>query len=427
MSITVGAPTFEHHRQALGTGVAAPRISWKTQAPPGWTQAAYEVQVDRDGTVDAPPSVGSADSVLQPWPAAPLGSREKATVRVRATGADGTRSEWSEPGSVEAGLLEPSDWQAMAIGAGWEEDPASDERRPPLLRREFAVRGDVASARLYVTAHGLYEVEINGRRVGDDAMSPGWTTYNHRLRYYTYDVTGHLTPARTSSDPGSGTAGTAGGSAGTAASRTSTAPTCRCSPSLKSGTATARWRSSPPMAPGGRRQVPSSAAATTTASCTTRALELDGWSRAGFDDAGWHRVVAAHRNPATLVAPEGPPVRCTQELTPVAVLTTPSGRKVLDFGQNLVGRLRIRVSGEAGNSVLISTAEVLQDGEIYTRPLRSAKSTDEYIMAGPAGRGMGAAVHVPRVPLCGGQWLAGRPRCCRCPRRRRRPRLSHRP
>ncbi len=82
-------------------------------------------------------------------------------------------------------------------------------------------------------------------------------------------------------------------------------------------------------------------------------LELDGWSRPGHDDSGWHRVVAAHRDPATLVAPEGPPVRCTEEVAPVEVLTTPSGRRVLDFGQNLVGRVRIRVSGASGDHVVI--------------------------------------------------------------------------
>ena len=94
------------------------------------------------------------------------------------------------------------------------------------------------------------------------------------------------------------------------------------------------------------------------------------------------RYRVSQRDPATLVAPTGPPVRCTQEVLPVSVLTTPSGHKVLDLGQNLVGRLRIRVCGDRGDTVTLSTAEVLQGGEIYTRPLRSAKSTDVYVLAG---------------------------------------------
>ena len=89
-----------------------------------------------------------------------------------------------------------------------------------------------------------------------------------------------------------------------------------------------------------------------------------------------------HRDPATLVAPTGPPVRCTEEVAPVALLTSPSGARILDFGQNLVGRVRMRVTGPAGATVTLRTAEVLQDGEIYTRPLRDARSTDHYTLAG---------------------------------------------
>ena len=93
-------------------------------------------------------------------------------------------------------------------------------------------------------------------------------------------------------------------------------------------------------------------------------------------------MTVGERDPATLVAPQGPPVRCTQDVTPVAVLRTPGGATVLDLGQNLVGRMRIRVSGAAGDRVVMRTAEVMQEGEIYTRPLRSARSTDEYVLGG---------------------------------------------
>ncbi|MFJ4623960.1 family 78 glycoside hydrolase catalytic domain [Streptomyces sp. NPDC088812] len=83
-----------------------------------------------------------------------------------------------------------------------------------------------------------------------------------------------------------------------------------------------------------------------------------------------------------LVAPDGPPVRRTELVDPVAVITSPSGRTVLDFGQNLVGRLRIRVSGEAGRTVTLRHAEVLENGELGTRPLRRAEATDSYTLRG---------------------------------------------
>jgi len=113
--------------------------------------------------------------------------------------------------------------------------------------------------------------------------------------------------------------------------------------------------------------------------------EQRGWSSPGFDDAGWEGVAERHRSPETLVAPTAPPVRCTQEVQPVAVLTAPSGSRILDFGQNLVGRVRITVHGDRGQTVTLRTAEVLQDGELYTRPLRGARSADSYTLAGDEG------------------------------------------
>ena len=123
--------------------------------------------------------------MLVPWPAAPLASRDRRTVRVRVTGADGETSAWSFPAIVEAALLRPADWTARMIS------PAADPA--PLVRQPFRLDGSVVSARLYITAHGLYRASINGRPVSDDAFAPGWTTYHHRLRYQTYDVTGLLT------------------------------------------------------------------------------------------------------------------------------------------------------------------------------------------------------------------------------------------
>ncbi|MER5387093.1 alpha-L-rhamnosidase N-terminal domain-containing protein [Streptomyces sp. NPDC002688] len=147
----------------------------------GRRQAAYELTIGDEFF-----HVDSADSVLVPWPARPLASREAREVRVRVIGTDGEVSDWSDPVSVERGLVAP-DWTATLI------EPARDERGPAaLLRRSFVADGEITRARLYITAHGLYVAELNGERVGDDALAPGWTSYHHRLRYQTYDVTGQV-------------------------------------------------------------------------------------------------------------------------------------------------------------------------------------------------------------------------------------------
>src|SRR6201999_732078 len=115
--------------------------------------------------------------------------RESASVRVRVIGADGSVSDWSDPAVVERGL-DASDWQAVLIEPG----PHLGRGPAALLRREFTLDGPAAAARLYATAHGIYVAEVNGKRVGDDALAPGWTSYHRRLRCQAYDVTGLLRP-----------------------------------------------------------------------------------------------------------------------------------------------------------------------------------------------------------------------------------------
>ncbi|MFI5913249.1 family 78 glycoside hydrolase catalytic domain [Dactylosporangium sp. NPDC051541] len=326
--------------------------------------------------------VETTEQVLVPWPSEPLLSRERATVRVRVAGGDGAFGPWSEPTELEAGLLEAGDWVAAPVGAAWEEDPESDDRRPSLVRREFTVGAGLVAARLYATAHGLYEVELNGTRVGDDAMSPGWTVYGQHLRYYTYDVTpllregGNAIGSWLGDGWYRGRLGWRGGFRNVFGADLSLLAQLELhydDGRIETVATDASWRAAPsPIIRTGNYD---------GEDYDARA-EQPGWSSPGFDDTAWTTVAVHEQDPGVLRAPSGPPVRCTEEVVPVAVLTAPSGARILDFGQNLVGRPRIRVHGPRGATVRIRTAEVLQDGELYTRPLRSARSTDHYTLAG---------------------------------------------
>jgi alpha-L-rhamnosidase len=172
MSVIVDAPRIEHHREPIGIGERMPRLSWRVaSAPSGWRQTSYSVEVDRGGEVTTY-VIDSGEQVLVAWPAEPLRSREIVSVRVAVRGADGAWSAASVPTVLEAGLLEPSDWVARPVGATRNENPMSDQRRPSLVRRDFDVRDGLVRARLYATAHGVYEAELNGARVGDDTLSP---------------------------------------------------------------------------------------------------------------------------------------------------------------------------------------------------------------------------------------------------------------
>ncbi|MHA7283274.1 family 78 glycoside hydrolase catalytic domain [Arthrobacter sp. TMS2-4] len=383
MPITVNPVTFEHHREPLGIGERRPRLSWKTTADPGWTQERYEIEVTEASGAGFSRVIFSPDSVLVPWPGEDLVSQSVVSVRVRVWGA-GTEipSDWSPATTAETGLLGSSDWQAQAIAPAWDEDPEA-LRRPPLVRREFDLTRPVHAARLYVTAHGLYEVEINGRRIGREALAPGWTVYGERLRYATYDVTENLGPGANAI--GSwladgwyrGRLGFHGGHQNLYGTDVALLAQLHVTHDDGSTTVIATdgsWRAGfGPILTTGLYE---------GEHYDARQEDL-GWSSPEFDDSEWTPVRTVPRDPATLVAPDGPPVRCTEELAPVSVTTSPTGRTILDFGQNLVGRLRLRLAGlERGQEITLRHAEVLEDGELCTRPLRGAASTDVYIAAG---------------------------------------------
>ena len=135
--------------------------------------------------------VQSDQSALVDWPFEPLESRQRLSLRVRVWGSDGGVSEWSQPAAVEAGLLNQADWTAKFVTPDWDED-TSQQQPSPYLRHEFNVLPSVKSARLYVTALGVYEPHLNGTVVGDHVLAPGWTSYSDRIRYQTFDVTAAL-------------------------------------------------------------------------------------------------------------------------------------------------------------------------------------------------------------------------------------------
>ncbi|SEG88151.1 alpha-L-rhamnosidase [Nonomuraea solani] len=379
--LIVTAPTYEHHQDPLGIGEPAPRLSWTvTTDLPGWRQQAYEIELS-DGTATG--RVESDESVLVPWPGAALGARERRGARVRVHGADGSAGDWSPWSYVETGLLDAGDWRAEAAAPplellGVPDGPAL------LLRRDFSLRAPVERARLYVTAHGTYEIELNGRVVGDDVLAPGWSSYAHRLRYRTHDVTellreGANAVGATLADGWyRGRIGFLGGKTDLYGDRTALIAQLEIT-YADGGTdvvvTDGEWR----CATG-----PVTAASLYDGEKHDARLLPSGWSEPGFDDSAWLPADALAHDAALLVAPTGPPVRRTETLAPVEVLTGPDGETILDFGQNIAGRLRIRVQGPPGHTVTLRHAEVLENGALALRPLRDAAALDQYTLRGDA-------------------------------------------
>ena len=350
------------HRDPLGIGSSTPRLSWSTVVPtPGWKQRSAEIEVD--GVVS---TLDGRASVLVPWPAAPLASREHRTIRVRVSGADGSRSPWSEPLVVEVGLLDVADWHAAFIA------PEVPEEGTALLRTTFEVDTAVVRARLYVSSLGVHQLELNGRPVGDHVLDPGWTSYAHRLNYATHDVT-DLLDAGTNTLQASLAEGWYRGRLGWDGGRRA----------IYGDQLALLAQLEVTTADGVRHVVVTDGSWRWTPGPVTLASIYDGEHRdARLRPTDWQPVTVLDRDLSTLSARFGPPVRRTEERVPVASWEAPSGRTIYDFGQNLVGRLRIDVDGPAGAQVVLRHAEVLEDSELCTEPLRRAAATDRYVLAG---------------------------------------------
>ncbi len=360
----------------------APEIGWRTETDtPDWLQASAEVELTRDGATSTH-VVDGRTATRVAWPFAPLAPRDEVSLRVRVTGEDGVTGDWSAPRRVVAGFLAEGEWRAAAIALA----SPSETAHPAYLRAEFDVTGPVARATLYATAVGVYQVAIGGTDVDDQVMKPGWTPYAQRTIHETTDVTGLLVEGRNAI----GVRLAGAWATERYGFRENARPLYADQPRFAAQllveyadgshewVATGAWwqASAGPITASGLYAGEDHDARRILADAAGR-----GFAEAGFDASEWMPVAEADaiRTPEARVSPF---VRRLDELAVREVITTPAGRTVLDFGQNLVGRLRIRVAGPAGTVVTLRHAEVLEHGELGTRPLRAAAATDRYTLSG---------------------------------------------
>src|SRR5215207_5481806 len=184
----------EYATNPVGIDEPAPRLSWMLHSDRrGTRQSAYEIRVAANADSLAAPlwtsgKVASGESINRAYGGPALRPGRRYHWQVRAWDERGQPSPWSEAAFWETGLMGVAQWNAKWIVP----DLAVDTTRSnpaPILRAEFTLSGTPTSGRAYVTAHGLYEMEINGQRLGTEVLAPGWTSYDRRLQYQTYDVT----------------------------------------------------------------------------------------------------------------------------------------------------------------------------------------------------------------------------------------------
>lgn len=375
-SVVISKARFGLHQageQVLGYEDARPSLSWKVlSAPEGWEQTRAQVEIASGRTQTEVCDLEGSNQVCVAWPGSPLGSHQACRVRVRVAGGDGVWSAWSDPAMVETGLLDNADWGGRPITP----DPAvGREEASPIMVRDFMVREDCDLARLDLTAGGIFVAYLDGRRVGSDQLAPGWTDYHHRLNALTYDLTHMLTPGRHELAI----------ILGNGWYRGQLSWTCRTDVygSALWVLANLLWHDRD-----GEHTLVTDQAWTWRPSSILANDLYDGQTQDMrfplLNPQGQAHHVRELPMPSSRIRPqESAPARIVDRLPGQEIIVTPSGKRIVDFGQNLSGWVRMHVSsGHAGRRVVLKHAEVLEKGELGTRPLRNARATDCFILSG---------------------------------------------
>jgi alpha-L-rhamnosidase len=388
-----GRPEF------LATGI--PSLSWQvTTDAPGWLQASAEIEVRRGAKSGASVEaliVDGRQSQHVLWPTAPLAAYDSAEVRVRVHGEDGPASEFSEWALLRTGPLTADDWVAPFIAV----DGETGERGTVRFRTEFTPRDDVTSAVLSATAHGIYELTLAGSVVGDEVLTPGWTAYDDRLTFQSYDVTDRLAAGETivlGATVAEGWYRERFGFDGNFATfyPGPIALSAQLVVTYEDGTVERvitddSWQ--------GTVEGPVVSAGIYPGEAYDARREDSALLSVGENfpnPLAVHELSTDEADPARLVPSFAPPVRRIQSVPAQRVFTSPSGKTLVDFGQNLVGWLELRIDAPAGHEVTLRHAEVLEEGELGIRPLRFAKATDTF-----TGDGGGERTWSPRFTFHG--------------------------
>ncbi len=377
---------FEYHENPVGIDVVKPRLSWQLVSDQqNIMQTAYEIrvadlpenlsktkaQIWNTGKVQSDQSV----DVIYDGPA--IASMQRVYWQVRVWDEKNKPTSWSEPAFWEMGILKPELWKASWITMK-NESGKKGSKPAHYYRSEFSTQKKIKSARVYVTSLGLYQLFLNGEKVGDQLFTPGWTSYNKRLQYQTYDVTDMLQKNNAiGAIVGDGWyRGNIGWSSQNGYYGKQLALLLQLQIDYEDGTSDmvvsdSKWKVS---------NGPILESDIYNGETYDARLEMTGWTNPGFAANGWKEVGILDHTKDVLIAPQGDPVKAIQELKPVKLITTPKGETVMDMGQNMVGWVRFKVKGNKGDKVVLKFAEVLdRDGNFYTANLRSAKCTDTYI------------------------------------------------
>ena len=380
--IKVASTSCENRNNPLGIDVLNPHLGWKLiSTHRGKKQSAYQILVSdseealskNDGNLWDTEKTISNRSIQIKYGGEKLSSEMICFWKVRVWDENGNLSDWSSPARWEMALLNQNDWKAQWINDGklgpqnleefYKDDPA------PLFRRDFKVAKKVSKARLYITGIGYYEATINGTRVGDHLLDPGWTNYSKRVLYSTFDVTKLL-----KSD---------GNSIGVMVGN--------------------GWYNLLPMKMWGRRnlrehltsgrpqfiaqlkiQYTDGTSQTVISNEEWRThegpilrnniflgeiydarREIEDWDTFGFDDSKWKKIKTSTDKLGKLQAQNQPPIKITAKLDPLKLTEPKPNTYIFDMGQNYSGWVKLKIEAPAGTKIKLRFGELLyEDGTL---------------------------------------------------------------
>jgi alpha-L-rhamnosidase len=375
--VVVAGLHCEYGSNPVGIDEKRPRLGWvMTSSRRNQVQSAYQVLVATSEAVLAQHrgnlwdsgKVVTGQSVHVVYDGRPLASRSICYWKARVWDGEGRVSPWSAPARWEMALLEPGDWSATWVNDG-ERNPTSDEAfyrndPAPLFRREFSLPAPVSRARLYISGLGYYEASLNGARVGDRLLDPGWTMYEKRVFYSVYDITRQVRQGRNC-------VGVLLGNGWYNPLPLRMWGNLNLREHLSIGRPRFIAQLEVELADGSRQSIVSDATwrvadgpllfnSVYLGEVYDARLEVAGWNRPGFDDRAWRRVSPAGEPVGPLQAQPQPPIRVTATISPVAVSEPTPGTYVFDMGQNFAGWASLSLRAPAGAKVTLRYGELLK-------------------------------------------------------------------
>ena len=358
----------EYRENPMGLTAKAPRFSWKMESQEKDTlQIAYEIHVtDENGKLVWNSGKKVTDqSVLVPYEGEALTSETLYTVQVSVANNHGNTG--SVEGTFDTGIFDNTEFQAQMITSDFPEE----ETACPVFGKTFTLDKKVKKARLYATAHGVYEASLNGQTVGDYRMAPGWTSYHNRLQYQIYDVTEQLAAENEIAiTVGNGWyKGILG---------------FYCQPN-QYGTKVGAFAELHVEYEDGSKAVIATDETWSVKTGEIRYSEIYMGETIDTDEPelAEEKVLVKEFDKTVLTAQENEPVRITERISGKELIVTPKGERLVDFGQIITGVVELHVKGKKGQKIVIRHAEVLdKDGNFYPETLRQAKSIDTFICNG---------------------------------------------